>query len=197
MIALAAARADAGGGPFGIDNRVDAGDGRGLLDRQVQKGVEYAAIGGLAALALWEGDSTRLGRTTWQAVDASVAGAIAAQGLKVVFSRAGPSQTDDPNRWFQGPGHRSFPSGEVMFMTTLAAPYILEYGAEHPATWALALLPAYDAVARVRARGHWQSDVLASALIGTGIGLYAHSWQTPISVTVLPRAITLGWHTRF
>ena len=41
----------------------------------------------------------------------------------------------------------------------LAAPYA-----------APTLLPAYDAIARVKTHGHWQSDVLVGALVGTGIG---------------------------
>jgi hypothetical protein len=39
-----------------------------------------------------------------------------------------PSQTDDPGDWFQGHGHNSFPSGEVMLVTTAVTPFVLEYG---------------------------------------------------------------------
>lgn len=59
---------------------------------------------------------------------------------------------------------------------------MLEYGPSHPAVYALELLPLYDAAARVKSHAHWQPDVLASLVIGTGIGWYAHGRQLPISV---------------
>jgi undecaprenyl-diphosphatase len=117
--------------------------------------------------------------------------------MKRIFSRSRPSQSDSPNRWFQGSGHYSFPSGEVTQITTAVTPFILEYGQEHPAVWGLALLPAYDAVARVRNRAHWQSDVLAGVVIGGGIGYYAHSRETALSVELLPRGLTVGWKKAF
>ena len=120
-----------------------------------------------------------------------------AAGLKLAFSRARPTQTDDPNRWFQGHGHNSFPSGEVMEITTAVTPFILEYGGDYPAVYALELLPLYDAVARVKVRAHWQSDVLASFLIGTAIGAYTHSRVSSLSVGVLPRGVTIGWKKSF
>ena len=88
-------------------------------------------------------------------------------------------------------------SGEVMEITTAVTPFILEYGAEHPAVYALELLPLYDAIARVKVRAHWQTDVLASFLIGTGIGYYAHTRSSSITVGVLPRGVTIGWKKSF
>jgi undecaprenyl-diphosphatase len=84
-----------------------------------------------------------------------------------------------------------------MVVTTAITPIVLEYGNEYPAVWALELLPAYDAVARVKVRAHWQSDVLASFVIGTAIGAYAHSRTSSISVGVLPRGVTVGWKKSF
>ena len=80
-----------------------------------------------------------------------------------------------------------------MELTTAVTPFILEYGSDHPAVWALGLLPVYDAVARVRSRAHWQTDVLASLAIGTGIGYYAHSRQTSLTVGLLPGGFSVGW----
>ena len=109
--------------------------------------------------------------------------------MKAVFTRARPNQGGNPDLWFQGKGNYSFPSGEVMEITTAITPYVLEYGAEHPAVWALELLPAYDAVARVRSQAHWQSDVLASFAIGTVLGYYAHSRTSSFTVGVLPHGL--------
>jgi undecaprenyl-diphosphatase len=117
--------------------------------------------------------------------------------LKLTFTRARPTQTSDPGRWFQGSGHYSFPSGEVMEITTAVTPFVLEYGADHPAVWALELLPVYDSIARVRSRAHWQSDVLASFAIGSAIGWYAHSRPTSFTVGVLPHGISVGWKKSF
>ena len=49
----------------------------------------------------------------------------------------------------------------------------------------------------MKSQAHWQTDVLASFAIGTGIGWYAHDHELPISVKLLPRGITIGVHTRF
>jgi len=196
-LALGAASAQAGGGPFGIDHRVGDGEAAGIWNRRNQIVLQDATALIVVAGALWQGDDTRLGHTTWQSLDSLLVGSVAAAGLKLAFGRARPSQTEDPNQWFKGRGHSSFPSGEVMEITTAVTPYVLEYGAEHPAVWAIELLPAYDAIARVKSRAHWQSDVLASFALGTAIGCYAHSRPSSLSVGVLPRGMTIGWKRAF
>lgn len=195
--ATVASPACAAGGPLGIDHRLGADEATGVWNRRNQNILQGATPLVVIAGALWEGDDTRYGHTSWQAVDSLAIGAVTAAGMKLVFGRARPSQTDDPNRWFQGRGHNSFPSGEVMEITNAVTPFILEYGADHPAVWALELLPAYDAVARVKSRAHWQTDVLASFAIGTAIGYYAHSRPTALSVGLLPRGLTVGWKKSF
>jgi undecaprenyl-diphosphatase len=84
-----------------------------------------------------------------------------------------------------------------MEITTAVTPYVLEYGADHRAVWALELLPLYDSIARVKSHGHWQSDVLTSFAIGTGIGYYAHSRSSPLSVSLFPKGVSVGWKTTF
>jgi membrane-associated phospholipid phosphatase len=199
LVAAAAAvsPAFAAGGPLGIDHRLGEDGATGIWSRRNQNVLQGVTPLVVIAGALWEGDDTRYGHTSWQAVDSLVIGAVTTVGMKLAFGRARPSQTDDPNRWFQGSGHNSFPSGEVMEITTAVTPFILEYGADHPAVWALELLPAYDAVARVKSRAHWQSDVLASFAIGTAIGYYTHSRPTALSVGLLPRGLTVGWKKSF
>jgi undecaprenyl-diphosphatase len=188
--------ARAGDGPFGIDHRI-AYDDSGIWKRRNQILLQDATALVVVAGALWEGDDTRLGHTFWQSFDSVALGVVSSEALKLAFSRSRPSQTDDPNRWFQGRGNQSFPSGEVMEITTAITPFVLEYGREYPAVWALELLPVYDAVARVKVRAHWQSDVLASLAIGTAIGAYAHARSSSLSVGVLPHGITIGWKRSF
>src|SRR5450432_2787528 len=186
-LALGAMNAAHAGGPLGIDHRLNFDDS-GIWKRRNQLILQDVTPLVILAGALWDGDDTRFGHASWQSIDSMLIGTAA--GMKLAFSRSRPTQTDDPNQWFKGGGHNSFPSGEVMEITTAVTPFILEYGADHPAVYALELLPIYDAVARVKLRAHWQSDVLASFLIGTGIGVYAHSGSSSLSVGVLPHGVT-------
>ena len=188
--------AHAAGGPFGIDQRLNYDDS-GIWKRRNQLLLVDAAALVIVAGALWEGDQTRLGHTYWQSVDSVLIGSASAAALKLAFSRARPTQTDNPNDWFKGHGHQSFPSGEVAAMASAVTPFVLEYGAEHPAVFALELLPAYVAVARVKVQAHWQSDVLVAFALGTAVGYYAHSRKSSLTVGVLPGGFSVGWSTRF
>jgi PAP2 superfamily len=180
----------------GIDHQVKFDDS-GIWKRSNQVLLQTSTIVLVVGGALWEGSDDRFGRTLWQSVDSMAIGAVTSEGMKYAFSRTRPSETDDPNKWFQGRGNKSFPSGEVMLITTAVTPFVLEYGAEHPAVWALELLPLYDAVARVKVRAHWQTDVLASLAVGTAIAVYSHGRSSSVSVNVLPRGVTVGWKKNF
>ncbi|MBW8851390.1 MAG: phosphatase PAP2 family protein [Xanthomonadales bacterium] len=173
------------GGPLGIDHTV-AYDDSGIWNRNVQKGVAAGVALTTVGGALFVDGDTRLGRTFDQSFDAMVLTAGATTAMKLAFSRKRPSQTNDPNDFFQGGGAQSFPSGEVAEMASVVTPFILEYRHDHPAVYALALLPAYDAVARVKTHGHWQSDVLAGAAVGVALGVYAHHRATPIFLGLTP-----------
>jgi undecaprenyl-diphosphatase len=191
-----AADAIAGGGPFGIDSVVEGG-ANGIFQRKYQVALEYAAPLVVVGSALWEGDGSPYGHTSWQATDSLLLAVVTSTAMKAVFTRSRPSQGGNPDLWFQGAGHYSFPSAEVMEITTAVTPYILQYSDEHPAVWALELLPVYDAVARVRSQAHWQSDVLASFAIGTVISYYSHSRTNSFTVGVLPHGLTVGWKRSF
>ena len=193
---MAATSAGAASGPFGIDHTVNFDDS-GIWKRRNQIVLQDATALIVVAGALWEGDDTRFGHTLWQSVDAMALGVATSTVMKRAFGRTRPAESDDPNRWFRGRGNNSFPSGEVMEITTAVTPIVLEYGAEYPAVWALELLPVYDAIARVKVKAHWQSDVLASFAIGTALGAWTHSRPSSLSVSVLPRGITIGWKKNF
>ena len=180
----------------GIDHRVPV-DESGIWNRNVQKAVVDTLVVGEIAGALWEGGKTELGRTFWQAIDSSAIGGLSAEAMKHVFRRARPSQTDDPNEWFQSGGHYSFPSGEVTVVTAVVTPFMLEYGPRHPAAYALALLPVYDGIARVKSQAHWQTDVLASWALGVGSAYYAHGRPSPLILGVLPHGFEVGIHAHF
>ena len=180
----------------GIDHKVNTTDS-GIWARNDQLYLEYATLATVVGGALWEGGEDRLGNTYWRALDSSVAGAIASTALKYTFTRSRPSQTDNPDEWFQGKGHYSFPSGEVTFISAAVTPFILEYSDDHPSVWALELLPAYDAAARVKIGAHWQTDVLAGFALGTGTGYLAHQRDSPLILEALPHGFMVGLKARF
>ncbi len=180
----------------GIDHRITY-DNSGIWNHGVEQAVLDTMIVGEIGCGAWEGGETRLGKTCWQAVDASSVSAVFAYAGKYIFTRSRPSQTDDPNRWFQGKGNYSFPSGEVTAVTSIVTPFILQYGRDYPATYALALLPLYSGVARLKEWGHWQTDVLASWALGGVTGYWAATRDSPLILSVLPHAVMVGLHTQF
>ena len=186
----------AGGGPLGIDHRL-AYDDRGIFKRQTQKNILALMVAGEVAGGVWEGDQSRLGRTYWQSIDATIISGVSSSVMKAVFTRSRPSQTSDPNQFFQGGGHYSFPSGEVSAMSAIVTPFILEYREENPWVWGLAALPLYDAIARMKVQAHWQTDVLAGAAVGALSGYYAHSREKSFTLRVLPDGLSVGWKKQF
>lgn len=194
ILASLTLNADAAGGPLGIDHRLPY-DNSGIWARHnqlvLEDGVILTELGG----ALWLGGQNQLGKTFWQSIDSSAFTALTVQGMKYAFGRERPSQTDNPNEWFKGGS--SFPSGEVALQAGFVTPFILEYQYDDPWVWALEVLPAYDAAARMKTQGHWQTDVLAGWAVGTLWGLYAHDRNTPFFLSLMPHGILVGWHTTF
>ncbi|TAK84153.1 MAG: phosphatase PAP2 family protein [Betaproteobacteria bacterium] len=184
------------GGPLGIDHNVTL-DNDGVTLRRFQLWVEDGVVLGLGMGALWYGGESRIGNTYWRAVDAAVLGGIASTALKYTFTRARPIETHKPNDWFQGKGHYSFPSGEVTLMSAAVTPFILEYKNDHPSVWALELLPAYDAVARLKVGGHWQTDVLAGFALGSATGYLAYQRDSPFILEKLPHGFMVGVKASF
>jgi undecaprenyl-diphosphatase len=190
LASIGAPLAHAGGGPLGIDYRLSY-DNSGIWKRTTQENVLTAVMATVGAGALWEGGEDRLGRTFWQSVDATLASGATTYVLKYAFSRERPYQTSDANKWFTGHG-QSFPSGEVTVMSALVTPFVLEYGKESPVVYALELLPAYDAIARMKVWGHWQTDVIAGFGIGLAGGYFMRKLDTPLVFSVMPHGIQIG-----
>lgn len=193
---LASGSVYASGGPLGIDHRIHY-DNSGIWKRSNQKVLMYGSLVTVAGGALAFGDNDKLGDTFWRSVDAMVISSVGAEAMKYTFQRERPSQTADPNQWFAGSHAQSFPSGEVATISAAVTPFIVTYGHDHPAVYALALLPVYDAVARVKVHGHWQSDVLVGAALGTGIGLWAAHRNSPLIIGWLPGGFQIGFIHHF
>jgi undecaprenyl-diphosphatase len=164
----------------GIDHILSYDDS-GIWKRSNQQALIYTLIGGEVA----------------GAIDSSALGAISSEALKHIFTRSRPDQSPDPNLWFQGHGHYSFPSGEVTAVTAIVTPFMFEYGRDHPAVYALALLPAYDAIARMKVQAHWQTDVLAGVALGSATGYFAHTRDSPLILGVLPGGFMVGIHKQW
>lgn len=194
--ALACAVAIAGPALAGIDHRLPL-DENGIWARTNQRVVENGSTLVVIGGALWEGNDTRLGRTFWKATESMLAADIAAEGLKRATRRARPSEGNDPNDWWGPSNHRSFPSGEVAHITAAVTPFIAEYGRDNPAVWGLAVLPLFVGTARLKSQAHWQTDVLAGAALGAGIGYYESTRDSAWTATVLPRGMTIGLRMRF
>jgi hypothetical protein len=186
----------AGGGLLGIDHRL-AFDQHGIWARSNQLAVQDLSAALVVGGALWEGNDTRLGRTFWKATEAMVVTDVAAEALKRVTRRARPSQGDNPDDWWGSSSNRSFPSGEVAHISAVVTPFIAEYGHDHPSVWALAALPVYVGVGRMKSQAHWQTDVLAGAALGAGIGYYEFTRDSAWSATVVPHGLTVGFNKRF
>ena len=161
--------------------------------RSIVGGLTLAQIGG----AVWDGSETRFGKTMWQGIDAELITGVTAQAGKYIFTRARPTQGDNPCLWFQGGSHYSFPSGEASVAAALVTPYILEYGAENPATYGLLLLPLYVGAGRIKNQAHWQTDVLAGWAVGGLSGWLAHSLETPFTIRLLPNGFEVGLKVKF
>lgn len=179
-----------------LDRRLHYQD-NGIWQRKRQLDFEYAVILGEVGGSLWFGGQSRIGKTFWRSMDASFYTAITVQAMKYAFSRARPRQSASPDHWFQGNCCQSFPSGEVSFQASAVTPFIAEYHKQYPWVWALEALPAYDALARMKTHGHWQTDVLAAWAIGTAWGLYAHYEPKPLILSIMPHGILVGIHVKF
>jgi undecaprenyl-diphosphatase len=168
-------------------------DDSGIWARSNQQALLGAMLVAEVSGALWEGGETRLGRTLWQSIDATLVSGLSSEALKRVFSRKRPIDSSDPNEWFTGHGNQSFPSGEVTVTSAIVTPLVLTYGHEHPAVYALELLPLYDAVARMKVQAHWQTDVIAGFALGTAAGYFMQRRQeSPIVLSVMPHGVFIG-----
>jgi len=165
--------------------------------RQYTQALQYGVIATEIGGSLWLGGESELGLTFWQTVDSSVFSGITAQLMKWGFGRKRPSQTSDPNEWFKGTQYQSFPSGEVTLQASFVTPFIVTYAERQPWVWALEILPAYDAVARVKNGAHWQTDVIAGWALGTGFGYFAAKNKSPIFLSIAPHSFVVGLHSSF
>jgi undecaprenyl-diphosphatase len=196
LLTLTPASARAGGGPLGIDHEWSL-DQNGFWSRQGQTALEYGVVAIEIGGALWLGNDDERGHVFWQALDSSAISGIGALALKYAFSRARPDQGGGPNQWFQGRCCQSFPSGEVTLQASFVTPFIAHYASRDPWVWALEILPLYDSVARLKSQAHWQTDVIAGWALGSAVGYWSATRETPVFVELLPRGLSVGFLRKF
>lgn len=175
----------------------DEREDRGIFSRPNQQRIELLTMAGVLGLALWDGTETPLGRSAWQALDASLLSGAGAEVLKRTFQRPRPSQDPHPDVWFAGPHHRSFPSGEVALMAAAVTPFIVNYRAEQPAVWGLVALPVIVGRGRMASQAHWLSDVVAGAALGAGTGYYASRREQPLLLSIGRHQVFIGLRREF
>jgi membrane-associated phospholipid phosphatase len=184
------------GGILKLD-RCDEFEAHGIYSRRNQQWLNAIVIGGTVGFAFWEGTESPEGRTAWKSLDSMAMAAVTTELLKNVVQRPRPSESDNPNLWRQGSGNKSFPSGETANIAAFVTPIILEYQQEHPAVWALSVLPVYMGKARMGSQGHWLSDVLAGAALGVTTGYYATRRDSPLLLELTPDGVFVGLKHRF
>jgi len=172
-------------------------DASGVWNPSVYRGLVGALTAAQIGGAVWEGADTRFGKTMWQGIDSEIIAGVSATAGKYIFTRTRPSDANNPCLWFQGGSNYSFPSGEASVAAALVTPYVLEYGSEYPAAYALLLLPAYVGAGRIKNQAHWQTDVLAGWAIGGLSGWFAHSRDVPITIQLLPHGFEVGYKAQF
>jgi membrane-associated phospholipid phosphatase len=179
-----------------VDHKI-AYDASGPWNPNAYRGLVGALTVAQVGGALWEGSETPFGRTMWQGIDSEIIAGAGATAGKYIFTRVRPSTEDNPCLWFNGGSNYSFPSGEAAVSAALVTPYVLQYGSEHPAAYALLLVPLYVGVGRLKNQAHWQTDVLAGWAVGGLSGWYAHSRDVPITIELLPHGFAVGYKREF
>lgn len=155
---------------------------------------QYSAVA-ILAYAMYEGSESRIGKTAWQSLDAGLMSQVFSEGIKATMGRNRPRDALSPDEWFEG--GKSFPSGHVSGMTALVTPFIFEYQAENPWVHLLWALPLYQMIGRVKAQAHWQSDVVAGAVIGVTSGYWATQRKTPFLLYFNEGNAFVGFKTSF
>lgn len=178
-----------------IDHRIPYDNG-GIWQRSDQTALMYgtiAVVGGSLLL----GDQNELGDTFWRSLDSVVISSAIAQRGKWIFHLERPSQTSDPNKFFQSihgwryqlldhaqrRGLRDCRRGDAVRGRLRPRPR---------SGYALEALPIYDAIAQVKTRGHRRSDVLVGWAIGTAVGIWAAHRRSPLILSWLSHGFEVG-----
>lgn len=91
----------------------------------------------------------------------------------------------------------SFVSGHVSGITAMVTPFVLEYKNDYPLIHLLWALPLHQMIGRTKVQAHWQTDVIAGALVGFASGYWAHKREYPLILYFDRDKIVVGIKYRF
>lgn len=149
------------------------------------------------AFVTYFGTTSRFGMTSLKSLDSLFKSVIVTEIFKKTTRRLRPRHTDSPNQWFsKEKGNTSFISGHVSSMTAMVTSYILEYQKDYPSVQLLWFFVAHQMVGRVKAQAHWQSDVIAGAIVGF-LSAYIDRKSTPLLLYIFKNKTYLGLKYRF
>lgn len=112
-------------------------------------------------------DDRRMQDAAFTGLESLMLANLLTNALKAIHGRSRPWQEQGANDWKPFSGRTSFPSGHATTAFALMTPWVVYY--RHPVAWAGMGLAAASSLSRVTLRYHWPSDVLAGALIGSGV----------------------------
>jgi undecaprenyl-diphosphatase len=173
----------------GIDQQMSDGIRRGwrsptmdvVMSAAAELGGVYAAGGGTAAFYLsgWP----RLRQAAGLAACSWLGATVVLIGIRAAVNRPRPLEPDPG--WLNS----SFPSHHTTSYFAIATVYAIKFPRLAPA---LGAAGAMVALSRVYLGQHWPSDVLAGAVLGTGVGLLTLRLEQPISRLLRLRDVRVG-----
>ena len=146
-------------------------------------------------IAAWEGSDSKLGGAAWQAIDAGIMSQLITEVYKTTAKRDRPRADTGSNAW--NADGKSFVSGHVSGMTAVITPYILQYQDETAWVHLLWALPAWQMGGRIKANAHWQTDVIAGAIVGFASGYWAHHLDYPFTLYFVDDHVVFGFQAKF
>ena len=158
---------------------------------------EIFAVSNLA-IATYYGSTSRFGKTSFRSITSLLGSILITDVLKKTTGRLRPRESDNPNVWFSDKkGNTSFTSGHVSGVTAIISSYILEYKQDYPSIQWLWLFTAHQMIGRVKAQAHWQTDVIAGALVGFFSAYIERKQKTPLILYLFKNNTFLGLKYRF
>ena len=115
-------------------------------------------------------DDHRVQDAAFTGLQALILANLVTNMLKAAGGRARPWQDRGADDWEPFSGRTSFPSGHATTAFALMTPWVVYFPG--PVAWLGMGVATATSLSRVTLRYHWPSDVLAGAMIGSGISYW-------------------------
>jgi membrane-associated phospholipid phosphatase len=151
-----------------------------IVDHLGNAPYSIPAMAGIAGLTL-VGNDRKLHDAAFTSLEAACANALIIGISKLMFGRNRPDAKKGAHDFSPFSFNQaSFPSGHASTAFALITPWVYYYPG--PLTYALLVIPASTALARVILDRHWATDVLTGSLIGILIGYNLARWHKRLAV---------------